>query len=211
MTADNPESDTLLDAQYALSIAKVVPDARTLDQAIQDYPAHAIALTTFAVELVLDAIATSDVETPIGERHNASPAVMRAMSRFQNHLHEDKRDSEEVVVSKQAVPNPFASLSRTELRMTTKRLGATSLFVMKLRDRQVAHESMNAGFKKLVADVLDAPIEVVDAHFAAPQVMQPGMHFKADAKPNARLKETFGEALNSSGLTSEQQEHLRNL
>jgi hypothetical protein len=105
--------------------------------------------------------------------------------------------------------NPFVSLSREDFRGFARRLDANSVFVAKMRDRQIKPETLTPGFRKRVADELRAPLDVVVAHFAAAQAGAASPQFyKADGKPNNGGCQTFEEAVRSSGLSEAQQSAL---
>src|SRR3546814_19504394 len=99
--------------------------------------------------------------------------------------------------------SPFVSLSREDFRGFARRLDASSMFVAKLRDRQIVPDTLTPGFRKRVADDLHAPLDVVVAHFAAAQGGAAGPQFyKADGKPNSGGRPTFEEAVRSSGFSA---------
>lgn len=207
----------LREAFYALSMAQRMPDAELLDDVVRRYPAYAHELTEFAIELAIDALrgdAAADAAEAALDPAQVSPAVSRAMSRFHNRLHATRSATlaPAVAAPADAPVNPFAALSRDEFRGFAQRLGANSVFVAKLRDRQVAVATMSDGFQRRVADELRAPLDVVVAHFAmrgAPVATR--QFFKADAKPGGSVQQSFEEAVRSSGLTDAQQRHLLSL
>lgn len=206
----------LRDALYALSIAKDVPDAALLDDVVRRFPQFGDELTNYAIAIAIDALhGDAVVEAAEAELdpNVLSPAVSRAMSRFQNRLHavsEPPRPqaAADLSVSTNAI-NPFALLSREDFRGFARRLDANSVFVAKLRDRQIEPDTLTPGFQKRVADDLHAPLDVVVAHFAAPQAGAARPQFyKADNKPNNGGRQTFEEAVRSSGLSEAQQSAL---
>lgn len=134
------------------------------------------------------------------------------MSRFHNRLYEVQQEAASRRTSQSdAAPNPFVSLDRNGIRDFGRRLNANNVFVMKLRDRQIEGATMTPGFKHRVAQELPAPLDVVIAHFADGAQLQSATHFKSDQKPEAGAKQTFEEAVQSSGLSDEQQRYLRGL
>ena len=213
LTASPPE---LREALYALSIAKDVPDAALLDDIVRRFPQFGGELTNFAIAIAIDALhgdavveATEAALVP----NVLSPAVSRAMSRFQNRLHAVSEPARLPAATDRSVSadaiNPFASLSREDFRGFARRLDVSSVFVAKLRDRQIEPDTLTPGFQKRVADDLHAPLDVVVAHFAAAQGGAVGPQFyKADGKPNNGGRQTFEEAVRSSGLSEAQQRAL---
>lgn len=217
LTAGEP---LLREALYELSIAKHMPDAQVLDDVVRRYPQFAEELTDFAVELALDALrgeAAADAAESAVDPSNVSPAVSRAMSRFHNRLHAVRQEagkvSAERTLPSDPVDNPFAELDRKKFRAFAKQIGANPVFVAKLRDRQIEPDTITDGFKDRVAEELDIPFAAIDAHFAAsggPASASP-QFFKADDKPSHDRRQSFEDAVRSSGLTDEQQQYLLSL
>ena len=157
----------LRDVLYAFSVAKAVPDDELLDEFVRRYPGYATEIMDFAVEIVVDA-ALGNVEV---EESGAktSPAVSRAMSRFQNRLFELRQKGSGKQASSLTVApsteNPFSGLDREGFRQFANRLGANTVFVVKLRDRQIDPNTIGTRFQKRVADELSIPLDVIVAHF----------------------------------------------
>lgn len=196
------------DVLYALALAMPTPDPKTLDAFVRRHPQHAAALTEFAVQLALTTDSLGDEEGDEAADEAVSPAVSRAISHFQNVSFElEKKGLPEAPI---AFANPFTSLSTEGFRAYAAKLGANSIFVMKLRDGRIEPESLNAhpGFCRVAADGLNVPVEALMAHVhSGPTVNAQQLH-KSDSKPVAQKRETFEEAVRNSGLTPEQQRHL---
>ena len=208
------KSTPLEEVLYEFWLAKPVPDAELLDEFVRLYPEHAAALTDLAVDIVLDPSLSDEEYTAEPLAPGVSPAVSRAMSRFQNRLFEvqPKQVRSATVSSKShAIENPFSRLERIEFRQLTQGLHCNNVFAGMLRDREIIADTMTEGFKRRVADELQAPIELVAAHFAASQQIGQAQFYRADEKPQAIKKLTFEEAVRSSGLTPEQQKFLLEL
>jgi len=203
---------SLQDALYALALAKPAPDAAVLDDLVRRYPQHAAQLTDMAVALALDVLADRDDEPGLEEASGTSPAVARAMSRFHNRLYAERNSLQAADTNTAAESaNPFSSLGRVELRGVGRRLGGNTVFAMKLRDRVIDSGTMTEGFRRHVANTMRAPLEVVVAHFAGRSEMAAHAHYKAEQKPAIGRKQSFEEAVRSSGLTPEQQAFLLSL
>lgn len=216
MIPTSPSSTPLLrEAYYELSLEKHVPDADLLDDVVRRYPQFAGELTNFAIELAVDAlhneIGANAAESTVDLSH-ISPVVSRAMSRFQNRLHSERQKrgpAAPLAFSSEPASNPFASLTREEFRAFARRIGANTVFVSKLRDRQIEPETFSQGFQQLVADELTAPLEVVIAHLSATSgTSSVQQFFKAEGKPNLTQRQSFEDAVRSSGLSEEQQQRL---
>ena len=201
----------LRDVLYAFSLAKPIPDADLLEKFTRRYPEHAIELTDFAIELAVDAIRGHEDAEPDLVDDAVNPAVSRAMSAFQNRLFEvsnaDASTAPTPPVSSLVAPNPFETLERVAFRRVAHGLGANTMFVAKLRDRQIDAQTMTPGFRQRVASELDVPIEVIDAHLAGPPLLS-DQTYKADRKPVVGPKQTFEEAVRGSGLSEAQQQQL---
>jgi hypothetical protein len=207
-------STPLEEVLYEFSLAKPVPDAELLDEFVRLYPEHAAALTDLAVDIVLDPSLSDEESTVETLAPGVSPAVSRAMSRFQNRLFEVQPKpigSATVSAKSNGVENPFSMLDRNQFRQLTQGLHCNNVFAGMLRDREIISDTMTEGFRRRVADELQAPIELVAAHFAASQQIRQGQFYKADEKPQGVKKVTFEEAVRSSGLTAEQQNFLLEL
>ena len=214
---------TFEDALYILSIEKDMPDAALLDEVIRTCPEFSEELTDFAIELAIDRctnrIREEEATPTVAELENVSPAVSRALSRFQNCLHSVQTTGVSdsilptvhgVSQSREAV-NPFAYLSRDEYRSIAKNLNVNTVFLSKFRDRQVEVTSIPAPFQRRLAAEVDVPIDVLIAHLSAPPVVLHGQLYKADKKPSNQTQQSFEEAVRGSGLNLEQQKALLEL
>lgn len=213
----NSSPPALREALYVLTTAQDVPDAKLLDEVVRRYPEFREELTEIAIAIAVDALrgghAVGFNEDKI-DPSNVSPAVSRAMSHFQNRLHAvtvsaTKAGGDQIDIADAL--NPFSDLSRSEFRNFTTRLNANTVFVNKLRDRQIDPATMTAGFQKRVADELKAPLEAVVAHFASRPKGPAGQFFKAEVKPLTGAQQSFEVAVRNSGLNETQQKFLLEL
>lgn len=204
----------LRDAMYAMSLAKRVPDAELLDEYAQRYPQHADALTEFAIELAIDALMEGAVEEDIPADPDAiSPVVSRVMSQFENQLYERRRARGATPPARAAtasVDNPFAALDRQEFRALVAQLDINTAFLSKLRDRTLEPATIPKGYCRHVAEEMDEDIEAMTAHLYAPQerVASGRQFYKAEGKPGTTARQSFEEAVRTSGLSEEQQRRL---
>ncbi len=204
----------LREAFYELSLAKQVPDAETLDEVCRHYPQYCSELTQFAIALALDALTgeeASEAALAQVDPSRVSPMVSRAISNFHNRLHSAQKAN--LAVAKATVgdgrfENPFAKLSRLEIRAIATRLDANTVFVAKLRDQQIIPETIPEAFVQRVADELAVPHELLVRHFAGEGRMVRRAFHKADGKPSDGGQQSFDEAVRNSGLTEEQQKRL---
>ena len=212
MTNTPPRRPTpLRSVLYELALAKPAPDAALVDAFVRHYPEHAADLTEYAIALALDALAAQN-EPIDGSVATTTPGVSRAMSRFHHRLSAVRKETAaEAAKVAPAVENPFATLTRSEIRALAQRLHANTVFIMKLRDRLITSDTMTESFLRRLADELGVLLETVVAHFAAPAYVPSRAHFKAGTQPEAGGKQTFEEAVRSCGLTPAQQHSLLHL
>ena len=208
----------LRDAIYAMALAKPVPDAELLDEFVRRYPQHADVLTDFAIDLAIDALQhgdydDDDIDLPV-DPDAISPVVSRVMSRFQNRLFEisQKRAASEppARAATASITNPFSALNRDGFRALALQLDINTAFLSKLRDRNIDPITFPRGYCRHVADEMDEDFEMMTAHLYAPQgAVNSGRQFyKAEGKPGTTARQSFEEAVRTSGLSEEQQRRL---
>lgn len=210
---------SLEDVLYAFSIEQGVPDAELLNEFVCRYPQYSEELADLAVALVLDAFGGGlEDSEKFGQEVAAainSPEVSRAVSRFHSKLHAARTangspDESEDSSALTNVRNPFADLSQTSFKALTERLGITTVFLMRLRDRVIAPSTIPEKFIRAVAEALDIAEDVVVAHLSSPPEAAPaGAEFyKSDKQPETVGQQTFEQAVHASGLSEEQQKRL---
>ena len=210
-----PSAAPLRDVLYEFSLAKRVPDAELLDDFVRRFPQYADSLTEFAIELAMDALRPEpEVVTKAAiDPNHVSPVVSRAISRFHNRLYAVRQAAKPTSNSAPLpevadAPNPFAELSRAAFRALADGIGANTVFVAKLRDRQIKPDTIPGGFLQCLADALNTPLDLVTAYFAAPSTSTSRQFYKADDKPDSNQQQSFVEAVKSSGISEDQQRQL---
>lgn len=203
----------LRDAMYELSLVQNVPDPALLDDFVRRYPEHARELTDFAIELALGSLAYDIEDCDIPEDAEAtSDAVSRAMSEFQNNLFKKRRgpvSEPPARAATQPIKNPFAALDRTGFRALVTRLDVSVVFLSKLRDRGIEPDTIPPPYRRFLADEMEEPTDILDAHlFAPPQTTEARQFHKAEGKPSVIARQSFEEAVRSSALTEAQQQRL---
>ncbi|MBX9776270.1 MAG: hypothetical protein K2Y71_17975 [Xanthobacteraceae bacterium] len=205
---------SLRDAMYAMSLAKAVPDAELLDEFARLYPKYADALTEFAIELAIDSLMhRSDEEDVPADADAISDVVSRVMSQFENQLFERRQARAATPPARAAtasVENPFAALDRQGFRALVSQLDVNSAFLSKLRDRTIEPISIPKAYCRHLAQEMDEDAEAMVAHLYAPQesVAAGRQLYKAEGKPAATARQSFEEAVRTSGLSEEQQRRL---
>lgn len=201
--------DELKDALYAFATSANGPTAQGLDELTRRYPEFASQLTDIAVELALES-AESDAEAFAADEAT-SPAISRVMSSFNNRLHEIATLKQRLEMKSASSANPFATLSRETLTALAARLGATRLFVIKLRDRVIDPATITAGFRSFLAECTQWTLSEINLHLDAVPVAAIGVRYKSKEKPTPQARQTFEEAVRSSNLSAEQQARLLRL
>lgn len=202
---------SLDDVLYQFSLEKDAPSAELLEEFTHHYPEYAEALTDFAINWAIDTITVPDTVTEVSE-DIIDESVSIAMSRFLNKTHELKT-SKATQSSNQAnmVRNPFAVLDNNEFRNLAQRLNVTRLFLSKIRDRIIEVTTVPQGFVDLLAKEISESSEIIRAHFTVDAELHPDMKFKATDKPSVQSKQSYEEAIESSGMSPEQKSNLRNI
>lgn len=205
---------SLRDAMYTMSLAKAVPDADLLDDFARRYPQYADALTEFAIELAIDSLMhRSDEEDVPADADATSAVVSRVMSQFENQLYERRQARAATPPARAAtasVENPFAALDRQGFRALVSQLDVNSAFLSKLRDRTIEPISIPRAYCRHLAQEMDEDADAMAAHLYAPQEsVAAGLQlYKAEGKPAATARQSFEEAVKTSGLSEEQQRKL---
>jgi hypothetical protein len=205
---------SLRDAMYAMSLAKAVPDAELLDEFARLYPKYADALTEFAIELAIDSLMhRSDEEDVPADADAISSVVSRVMSQFENQLYERRQARAATPPARAAtasVENPFAALDRQGFRSLASKLDVNNAFLSKLRDRTIEPISIPKAYCRHLAEEMDQDAEAMIAHLYGPQesVAAGRQLYKAEGKPTATARQSFEEAVKTSGLSEEQKRRL---
>ena len=205
---------SLRDAMYAMSLAKAVPDAELLDEFARLYPKYADALTEFAIELAINSLMhRSDEEDVPADADAISSVVSRVMSQFENQLYERRQARAATPPARAAtasVENPFAALDRQGFRSLASKLDVNNAFLSKLRDRTIEPISIPKAYCRHLAEEMDQDAEAMIAHLYAPQewVAAGRQLYKAEGKPTATARQSFEEAVKTSGLSEEQQRRV---
>jgi hypothetical protein len=211
-------TDTLNHSQLALreilyefSIAREIPDAELLDEFTRRYPEYADALTEFAIEIVQESVNAARTAEPVADTTTVSPAVSRALSKFQNALYTRQSAGVASAEHRVAVQNPFAALDRPAFRALARDLNVNSAFLCKLRDQQINPKTMSEDFRRFVAKKMKIGLDVLTAFFAEGSPRLASQYFKANVKPAVGSQQSFEDAVRNSDLSEEQQEFLLGL
>ena len=180
------------------------PTPRRLEAYAKDHPELRRELTELAVEMVLEP------SRPLPPADASTKAtVASAWARFQAGTRSDVERAP--VRSAAALPNVFAGFSGAAFPRLAARLDVTPLFLIKMKDGLIEAARFPRAFSKLVADEVGHEVDLIIASLGRPSAIPRGMMAKSDGKPEAGAKQSFEEAVATSGLTPEQQERLLNM
>ena len=177
------------------------PTPRRLEAYARQHPELRRELTELAVEMVLEPsrpLPAADAST--------TRNVSSAWARFQAGTRPVPGSS--TAPGAAALPAVFARFSGAAFPKLAARLGVTPVFLIKVRDGLVQASGFPKAFAKQIADETGHQVEAVYALLNRPASIPTGMMAKADGKPEAGAKQTFREAVEGSGLTAEQRQHL---
>jgi hypothetical protein len=209
----NTSAPQLREALYMLSLERDVPDAETLEAFVRRYPQFAQELTQFAIDLAIESLLEPEEEPEVSiDLDNVDPVIAKAMGAFQNGLKKNATETAGPQVDGQeAAANPFKDLSRETFRAVAQKIGGTTAFLVKLRDRLIEPATIPQMFIQSAAQALGVSIEALNAYLKTPPTIGlAAQHYKADGKPSIAGQQSFEDALRTSGLTAEQQQRLMN-
>jgi hypothetical protein len=214
MTSTSNRTPTALrDVLYEFSLSGDRLDATLLDEFVKRYPMYAAELTDFAVESVIEAKRHGGAEE-VEVSTAVSPAVSRAVSKYQNAMHArlagKRAQASEAIASTTEVENPFASLDRSCFRALASELNVSLVLLCKLRDCVIDPSTITEGFRRYVAGKMKISADRLAAFWTSGPRLQ-AQYFKADKKPEVTSSQSFEEAVRSSGLDQSQQDFLLGL
>lgn len=175
------------------------PTPKRLEAYAKDHPALRRELTELAVELVLDPARSPPATDATTERSVAS-----AWARFQAGTGMG-RDSQRPPERSRDI---FAGFAGSAFPQLAARLGVSPVFLIKIRDGLIQAAGFPHALVKRIADEIGRDVEAVRAVLEGPASMPAGTMAKADGKPEAGAKQTFAEAVETSGLTPDQRQRL---
>jgi hypothetical protein len=213
-TANDRAPAALRDVLYEFSISAERPDAALLDEFVKRYPTYAAELTDFAVEMIIDSDRDERFEAP-DVSGRVSPAVSRAVSKYQNALHAriagKTAQASAAVASANECGNPFASLDRQSFRNLANELNVTLVFLCKLRDCLIDPKTITDGFRRYLAEKMKVSTDWLATFWETATPRLQSQFFKAEKKPEASSIQSFEEAVHNSGLDQGQQDFLLGL
>lgn len=173
------------------------PTPRRLEAFIGEHPDLRRQLTDLAVEMVLE-------PARVPEPADAATArvVASAVARFQTRANGNP--------ASRGAPaaNVFGTFVGPAFPRLAARLGVTPAFLIKVRDGLVAAAGFPDALVQAIAREVGHAPEVVQALLERPASMPAGTMAKASEKPSVGAKQSFEEAVATSGLDEAQRRRL---
>lgn len=212
------------DAHYQDAIQELIeagrfPDAELVESVVSQYPEFASEITEFAVELALDMLVNKDdVQVAPVSLEEVSPMVARAISNFENELflrdQELAKETESSMIAPEVkMIDPFSSMDRKSFRAFVTDIQASTIFAIKVRDRQIRLATIPSRYLEMIADSLRIPFDQLREYLSQRngRLAHGTQFFKADDRPNHDLQQSFDDAVADSGMTDTQQQFLLGL
>lgn len=178
------------------------PTPKRLEAFTKEYPDLRRELTDLAVELVLE----PSRPVPAADAATAR-TVSSAWARFQAGIASPPAKSRAGAVVEPS-PDVFAGFAGPSFPRLAARLGVTPAFLIKVREGLIEAASFPKALARDIADEVGHGVDTVIALLERPASMPAGTMAKADGKPEVGVKQTFEEAVASSGLTADQRRRL---
>lgn len=187
------------DAQEALLRFAVEgePTPRRLEAFIGEHPDLRHELTDLAVEMVLE-----PARFPEPADAATARVVASAVARFQARMTSDPASRETPAT------NVFGAFVGPAFPQLAGRLGVSPAFLIKVRDGLVAAAGFPEALVQAIAREVGQAPEVVRALLQRPASMPVGTMAKASGKPSVGAKQSFEEAVATSGLDEAQRSRL---
>lgn len=177
------------------------PTPRRLEAFVKEYPDLRRELTDLAVEMVLEPsrplpaadAATARTVSSAWARYQAGTTKQAAVARAEAPVEP---------------PDVFAGFAGPSFPRLAARLGVTPAFLIKVRDGLIEAATFPRALARSIADEVGHGVGTIIALLERPASMPAGTMAKADGKPEVGRKQTFAEAVATSGLTADQQRRL---
>jgi hypothetical protein len=178
------------------------PTPKRLEAFSKEYPEYRRELTSLAVDLVLDLsrqaqpadASTARIVSSAWKRFQAGTAGRTTASQSSGGVHD--------------LPDVFEAFTGPLFPKLAARVGVTPVFLLKVRDSLIEAAGFPRALSKLIADEVGHGADIVQALLERPASMPEGTMAKANGKPEVGKKQTFQEAVQSSGLSEEQRKRL---
>jgi hypothetical protein len=185
--------DVLMD----FATAEPGPTAELLEDFVRRFPDYELALRELFAALSAEEAAEWPTEVPQARPGQSLADRVRSFGQFEAAPPRSKL--------------PFEGSSPKELRRLTEKLNVSPLFLAKLKDRVIDARTMSDSFLLWLSGSLGQTADALRVYFQSDTRMAKGLAFKADSKPEGKTKQSFSEALETSGLTEEQKQMLRDV
>lgn len=195
MTSEQPSERDQEEVLLAFSV-EPVHDRATLERYLLAYPEHAPALVECSIELISDATRSVDTDSA------SETTVDQAWQRFQNAA--GRRVTSSVL-------DPFGKVGPTAFRAFAKKLNVSNLFLIRVRDRAIDAMTIPQPFVEKLAIDLGSTVDAVFEYLRCPPAQMTGSVYRSSIETEAVAKISFAVAIETSQLSSEQKESLKEM
>lgn len=195
-TSTAPEAREIL----LMFAAEGEPTPKRLEAYAKDHPELRRELTELAVEMVLEPsrpLPAADAST--------KRIVSSALDRFRA---KSELKSPATIAGAGAPTDVFERFVGLAFPQLAARLELSPVFLIKLQDGLIEAVGFPRALIKSIAEEVGHGVEAIQALLDQPAAIPTGTMAKADGKPEAGSKQSFEEAVATSGLTPEQQKRL---
>lgn len=178
------------------------PTPKRLEAYAKEHPTLRRELTELAVEMVLEPsrpLPPADATT--------RDVVSAAWARFQAGT-ATNRPASHTSAKTPALPDIFERFAGPAFPQLATRLDVTPVFLIKVRDGLIEAAGFPKAFMVLIADAVGHGVDTIRAILERSASMPAGTMAKADGKPKVGGKQTFEEAVATSGLSPDQRRRL---
>lgn len=194
----NISQKTKLSEEDVLLAFAIEPDhqRQTLERYLNNYPEYSLALVDLSVELkVLKSGCLEEIET-------LDVTADKEWQMFRNIVEEAENTK---------VANPLITASTEQFKKFAIKLKVNTLFLSKLRDKQIELSTIPNQFIEMCAECMNTTVELMRLFLSGEPTIASGVAFKSTVTPKTTNKITFEKAVEDSSLKAEQQAELRKL
>ncbi|WP_226507456.1 hypothetical protein [Pseudomonas sp. MWU16-30317] len=170
-------------------------DSGTLERYVKSYPQHASALVDCSIEFMLGDELVENAQVPATDA-----AINKAWSQVESFLNFSPKQNNFM--------NPFAQLSSSAFREVARKINVNGLFLGRVRDRGIKASTFPPKFVARLASELGGTVDSMLAYLSSPPNIDSSQSFRSSEKPTASEQISFDDAVETSQLTTNQQDAL---
>lgn len=194
----NISQKSKLSEEEVLLAFSVEPDHQhqTLERYLNTYPEYSLALVDLSIELKV--LNSGDLENSGA----LNVSVDKEWQLFNNIVEQTRNDK---------LADPLTTATREQFKEIAKALKVNTLFLSRLRDKQIELSTIPNQFIERLAACLEVSVEIVKSFLNSNPTISSAVSFKAEGTPETTNKISFEKAIETSSLTDEQLNELKSL